>query len=63
MLHIGETTNKKDMLMRPGLGNNVPARYVQENNYAVSFLTDQTMGDEVTGRNRKSRTREYSRCF
>lgn len=44
MFHIGETTNKKDMMMRPGLGNNVVARYDQENNYAFSFLTDQTMG-------------------
>ena len=44
MLHIGETTTKKDMMMRPGLGNNVVARYDQENNYAFSSLTDQTMG-------------------
>ncbi|MGC4095662.1 MAG: hypothetical protein QM706_00965 [Nitrospira sp.] len=44
MLHIGENTKKKDVMMRLGLGNNVVARYNQNNNYAFSFLTDQTMG-------------------
>ncbi len=43
IIHINERTNKKDIMMRPDLGDNVVTRYNQENNHAYFFLTDETM--------------------
>ncbi len=43
VLHIDKTTTRKDIMMSPDLGDNVIAKYNQQNNHAISFLTDQTM--------------------
>ena len=43
VLHIDKTTTRKDIMMRPDLGDNVIAKYNQQNNHAFSFLTDETM--------------------
>lgn len=42
MLHIDETTTRKDIMLSPKVGENVIAKY-NERNHAISFLTDQTM--------------------
>jgi hypothetical protein len=43
ILHIDNTTTRKDIMMKPDLGDNVIAKYNQQNNHAFSFLTDETM--------------------
>ncbi len=43
ILHIDTTTNRKDFMMKPDLGDNVIAKYNQQNNHAFSFLADETM--------------------
>lgn len=43
VLHIDKTTTRKDIMMKPDLGDNVVAKYNQQNNHAFSFLTDETM--------------------
>jgi len=43
ILHIDKTTTRKDIMMKPDLGDNVIAKYNQQNNHAFSFLTDETM--------------------
>ena len=40
VLHIDKTTNRKDIMLSPGLGDNVVAKYNEQNNHAFSFLTD-----------------------
>lgn len=42
VLHVDKTTTRKDMMLAPDLGDNVIAKY-NEQNHAISFLTDQTM--------------------
>jgi hypothetical protein len=43
VLHIDKTTTRKDIMLRPDLGDNVIAKYNQQNNHAFSFLTDETI--------------------
>ena len=43
ILHVDKTTARKDIMLKPDLGDNVVAKYNQQNNHAVSFLTDQTI--------------------
>jgi len=43
VVHIDKTTTRKDIMLRPDLGDNVIAKYNQHNNHAMSFLTDQTI--------------------
>ena len=43
ILHIDKTTTRKDKMLTPDLGDNVIAKYNQQNNHAFSFLTDQAM--------------------
>ncbi len=43
ILHIDKTTTRKDIMLKPDLGDNVIAKYNQQNNHAVSFLTDQAI--------------------
>lgn len=42
-LHIDKSTTRKDKMLTPDLGDNVIAKYNQQNNHAFSFLTDQAM--------------------
>lgn len=42
VIHIDKTTTRKDLMLRPDLGDNIIAKYNQQNNHATSFLTDQT---------------------
>lgn len=41
ILHIDKSTTRKDNMLKPDLGDNVVAKYNQQNNHAISFLTDQ----------------------
>jgi hypothetical protein len=41
ILHIDKTTTRKDNMLKPDLGDNIVAKYNQQNNHAISFLTDQ----------------------
>ena len=41
VLHIDKSTSRKDIMMSPDLGDNVIAKYNEQNNHAFSFLTDQ----------------------
>jgi hypothetical protein len=41
VLHIDKSTTRKDVMMSPDLGDNVIAKYNEQNNHAFSFLTDQ----------------------
>jgi hypothetical protein len=43
ILHIDKSTTRKDKMLTPDLGDNVIAKYNQQNNHAFSFLTDQAM--------------------
>ena len=43
ILNIDKTTNRKDIMLKPDLGDNVIAKYNQQNNHAFSFLTDETI--------------------
>lgn len=43
ILHVDKTTARKDIMLKPDLGDNVVAKYNQQNNHAVSFLTDQAI--------------------
>ena len=43
VLHIDKTTTRKNIMMIPDLGDNVIAKYNQQNNHAIIFLTDETM--------------------
>lgn len=43
ILHIDKNTTRKDIMLPPDLGDNVIAKYNQQNNHAISFLTDQTI--------------------
>jgi hypothetical protein len=42
VLHVDKTTTRKDIMLSPDLGANVVAKY-NEQNHAISFLTDQSM--------------------
>lgn len=42
MLHIDETTTRKDIMLSPKVGDNVVVKY-NERNHAISFLTDRPM--------------------
>lgn len=43
ILHVDKATARKDIMLKPDLGDNVVAKYNQQNNHAVSFLTDQAI--------------------
>jgi hypothetical protein len=43
ILHIDKTTTRKDIMLKPDLGDNVVAKYNQQNNHAFSFITDETI--------------------
>lgn len=43
VLHIDKSTTRKDIMMSPDLGDNVVAKYNEQNNHAFSFLTGQAM--------------------
>ena len=43
VLHIDKSTTRKDIMMSPDMGENVVAKYNEQNNHAFSFLTDQAM--------------------
>ncbi|UVT15113.1 MAG: hypothetical protein H8K04_14980 [Nitrospira sp.] len=42
VLHVDKTTTRKDIMLSPDLGDNVIAKY-NEQNHAISFLTDQAI--------------------
>ena len=42
VLHVDKTTTRKDIMLSPDVGANVVAKY-NEQNHAISFLTDQSM--------------------
>jgi hypothetical protein len=41
LLHVDQGTTRKDTMVSPDLGDNVIAKYNEENNHAYSFLTDE----------------------
>jgi hypothetical protein len=42
ILHVDKSTTRKDKMLTPDLGDNVIAKYNQQNNHAISFLSDQS---------------------
>jgi hypothetical protein len=42
-LHIDKNTEKRDIHLRPTPGTNVIAKYDEQTNHAISFLTDQVI--------------------
>jgi hypothetical protein len=41
LLHVDQDTTRKDIRVSPDLGDNVIAKYNEQNNHAYSFLTDE----------------------
>ena len=41
LLHVDQETTHKDSKLSPDLGDNVIAKYNEQNNHAYSFLTDE----------------------
>ena len=41
LLHVDRDTTRKDIRVSPDLGDNVIAKYSEQNNHAYSFLTDE----------------------
>lgn len=40
-LHVDKNTERRDIMLKPDLGDNVIAKYNERNNHAFSFLTDE----------------------
>jgi hypothetical protein len=41
VLHVDKSTARRDIMIRPDLGDDVIAKYNERNNHAFSFLTDE----------------------
>lgn len=41
VLHVAKSTARRDNTIRPDLGDDVIAKYNEQNNHAFSFLTDE----------------------
>jgi hypothetical protein len=42
-LHVDKTTEQKDIHIRPMLGENVVAKYNEQTNHAISYLSDRVI--------------------